>query len=313
MRIQRSPYFERHLYRSHLNSKGAIVCTVSIYSLIILIGILFFDDISISSPNYLMGTVAVPHIKNAARMVRKEKSQLADEKNAFENFIKNVVALEPAEQASLTSSASSTQALCSLKRSSTSRSIEEYSLHTVREAYRETVMDVPHYQKEYDESIERNMRTELGPEIAQAVTDDGPLFQQLLDELVKQSREARRERSILLQSLERELDSITDSKRTIEGVQQKTRSIKSSLYPADVSQIVHGWNRLDPLEEQMTAHIRQRQSEIHSGWNSMPPHALQRYLYSSHLWTYPILIDALKTVEQINRVRDQVVQHLYRW
>jgi hypothetical protein len=261
-------------------------------------------------------SACVPHISEAIGVAREEQNRIKAEKDGFEHFMQRITTMEPATQRSTTSETtdpSISQMVHTSGMTYEVKSTNKSSLRAVREAYRETVMDVPHYEQDYGESLKQHIAMELGPELAQAITNNGKLLQQLRGELLQQSSRCRQERRILLQSINKELDSITDSKSIIRNNQNEIISVEDSLYPASISELVNRWTQLEKLEDDITSHLRQRQSKLHADRGEMSPHALQNYLYQSQPWTYPVLIDGLETFKRINRSRDQVVQHIYNW
>ncbi len=300
----------------HLFNICIAFLSLLIIILVTLAIIFLFGNVRIAGQYQIVISACVPHISEAIGVVREEQNRIKTEKNRFKRFMKQLTTMEPAPQRSTTSGttdSSLSQVTYTSDRSYEEESTNKSSLRAVRKAYRETVMDSLHYEQDYGESLEQHIAMELGPELAQSVTNKGDLFQQLQKELLQQSRRCCHERTVLLQSINKELDSITDSKRTIRNIQKEVISVEDSLYPASILELVDRWNQLETLENDITGHLRQRQSKLHAGWGGMPPHALQNYLYQSQPWTYPVLIDSLEAIKRTNRVRDQVVEHIYNW
>jgi hypothetical protein len=297
--------------RSTLETAAALSALSLAISAVLLVSPSFGIDRAVL--RYTVAFAFAPRVSEAIGIAREERDRIAAEKDAFERFVQRIAAMEPSDRNVTTTPDPSSPAVSLSKSSCKQKPADESSLQAVREVYRETVMDTPHYETDYAESIEQHMATELGPELTRAVTDEGKLLRQVREELLEQSRNAGRERTALLQTIEEEIDDITDGKRTVRTVHEGITSVEDSLYPSDVSGIVDGWTRLETLEDEMRALLRRRQSEIASGTGGMPPHALQRYLYQSRPWTYPILLDGLETVERIDEARDRVVKHIYDW
>ena len=99
-------------------------------------------------------------IDAARRALQRERRQLRDEREALKAFGKRVAEIDTA------SPAAGHQRFPLAGAGST-------GLQSVREAYADTVMDVPHYELAYDESLPEHMAGELGEELAAAVTGEG--------------------------------------------------------------------------------------------------------------------------------------------
>jgi hypothetical protein len=65
----------------------------------------------------------------------------------------------------------------------------------IRTSYRETVMVVPHYNDEYDESLAANLNAEFGPDLATPIIENERVTPQLRNGLLTASRHAHESRA----------------------------------------------------------------------------------------------------------------------
>lgn len=92
------------------------------------------------------------------------------------------------------------------------------SLKHIRELYRETVMEVPHFEQDYGESSETNIETAFRPEIAASVVNGDLLTPQLQAALFQSAQQAKRKRSRFLQTLEQERENLITAKRSFHQI-----------------------------------------------------------------------------------------------
>ena len=81
-------------------------------------------------------------------------------------------------------------------------------LVAIRDAYAETVMSVPHYEAEYDDTYESSLAAEFGPDLAVALTRESTLSDRSKSALLSETDEAIAEREGLLDALDSESESI---------------------------------------------------------------------------------------------------------
>lgn len=164
----------------------------------------------------------------------------------------------------------------------------------IREAYRDTVMSVDHYDAEYGESLEENVLAEFGPDLAQLVRPGGgrSFSDAHRRTLTGRAEQAARERESFLDVLERERESLRSARRAIREI---VESLDDTLIP--------GWYRRE-FESRVDRIATERQSTIQgrSSLSRFEPHSLCEYLYRDEPWTYPVLTS-------VARLRDSVGVH----
>jgi hypothetical protein len=156
------------------------------------------------SPTAGSGEAAL--LERASTVLAEERRRTADERDAFADFRRRVRGVEP------TSTPSASGSPAGSPGGVAPRTLADRSagggLAAVRDAYRETVMDVPHFEAEYDESYPESVAEEFGPDLAAAlVTGDrfDPVCKRTLLDGVEESH-SRRE--TLLNGLDAERESL---------------------------------------------------------------------------------------------------------
>lgn len=164
----------------------------------------------------------------------------------------------------------------------------EDEMERLREAYRETVMSVPHYDRVYSESLERNLRAEFGPDIATCVREGGqtaftPPFKRALLAAIERNV-ADRDR--FLDVLGREIDSLARAQTVLSDVVERL----STTDPAD-AKCDGSADRLRELSGRIDSVAADRQRIVHDRVSTgrADGHALCEYLYDETSWTYPVL------------------------
>jgi hypothetical protein len=94
----------------------------------------------------------------------------------------------------------------------------ETGLRRVREAYESTLMSVPHYVDEYDDTYVESLAGEFSPDIASALTDGAAFNGRCKRTLLSAVETSRSARDSLLDVVERERESVLDAKSDLEGL-----------------------------------------------------------------------------------------------
>jgi type II secretory pathway pseudopilin PulG len=147
---------------------------------------------------------AAQQVREARSELSQERSRTATEREAFAQFARRVTGVEPSTstyQLASTDGAVSATAVAMPPPS-------DGRLEAVREAYRQTVMSMRHYDEEYGEPMARHLREEFGEEVATAVADGDQLTPELKAVLVERAREAARDRERLIHRLDHEADAL---------------------------------------------------------------------------------------------------------
>ena len=102
-------------------------------------------------------------------------------------------------------------------------------LVAVRDAYLATVMSVPHYPEEYDDTYERSVAEEFSPEIAYALTRTNSFHEQYKRSLLSAVETAVREREAFLDALESETESVERAASRLEPIRSEIEAIDDEL------------------------------------------------------------------------------------
>lgn len=186
----------------------------------------------------------------------------------------------------------------------------------LREAYEGSVMSVPHFSEDYDETIDENMAAEFGDEIAHAALNGqefGPHVKRSLLQGAVDARERRRHFLTLLEaesaSLNRHADRLADVKRRVDRA--------SEPLCADLSfdELTANRECLADCEDAIEGVVEHRQSDRTEGKNAVlrlnKDLDLQEYLYQPMEVTYPVLAEAARLLSQIaiatRRIEDELI------
>ena len=216
----------------------------------------------------LRGHVLDPLI-DAQAVVQREATEIDTECEAFDQLAQRVATIEavpdlqPEPQAHTLRVESQVQAADQLQ-----------------EAYRETIMNIPHYEDVYGESLETNVAAELPPEVA-------VLFQEPADQITPDQKSriqaaatnARASRETLAANLADEHESLASAYDELDAV---------------ITQLdgphVPDWYTAQ-FEATLTDSIQTRQEILDDRphRSRSDGHDLCHYLYADQGWTYPVL------------------------
>jgi hypothetical protein len=248
-----------------------------------------------------LGLVATfRYMAEARSLVAEERERTATERDAFTQFERKVSGIEATKSIPVNGSA------VAIAAGTADRQLEQ-----VQSAYRETVMSVPHYETEYDESIEVNMTAELGEEVAAAVFDGTRFTQQLKRGLISQSNEARRRRSELLTTLDREEQRLTEASEELSEIESTLEAeTPESIHDCSFPELSDRWDRLGSIENRC-----QNLLEEHSTTRGKPPEEqpeFREFVYHSLPTEYPVLSDGTRLLDRIMECRRTVMRALTR-
>jgi hypothetical protein len=248
-----------------------------------------------------LGLVAVlTYIPEARSEVAEEHERVSTERNAFTAFQRKVSGIEATRSAPTGKGAVAVGS-----------GLEDSGFDRIKDAYRETVMSVPHYEDEYNEPIEANMTAELGDEMAAAVFGGRRYTQPIKDGLVSQCNEARHGREELLAVLEREQRRLTSADEELcEIVSELEMEMPDLEAEHTFSELSDRWTRLGDVESRCRGFL-----EEHSESRGSAPHnrpEFQEYVYQSLPTDHPVLSDGTRVFDRITECRQAVLRALTR-
>ena len=245
-----------------------------------------------------------PRIEQALAVVQKEIDCIEAELMAFRRFRTRLVSIEPTGQSAATvdTSAGGMSAL------GTRQSKPDTSLRAVREAYQETIMAVPHFEAEYDDSLEANMSMEFGAELGTQIATGTRLTPRLHEALLTASEGARDERETLLPVLERERESLQSVRNTLDDCERRGSALGANARrTTDSVRLDSIDNQLAEIEIDCESAAATRQQLLHgrsaAALSGIGGTSLVRYLYGDCLVTCPALADIVACLDTIRRHR----------
>lgn len=152
---------------------------------------------------------------------------------------------------------------------------------TIRTAYEETVLDIPHYDDVYDESLRENVVAEYGRDLVELFRSSSSVSFTAYhkDALIIATKRRVREREEYLQTLRTEAESLTE-----------LRSEVTEILDNFDTNVIPSWER-QQFHTQIESIISARQSQLDTQPRlaHIDGHNLCEYLYSEESWTYPVL------------------------
>ena len=235
-----------------------------------------------------------------------EHERTAAERDAFAQFTDQIAALDTsADTAAMHSQTAAAQTL--LQPDSQS----DTNLTDARTAYQETVMSVPHYVEEYDESLREHLTAEFSPEIATALTTGDQFLPPFQEQLVTESRQACESRATFVSALEDEASALraADERLTDLGSEFSDLLAAHSLEAWSSEELLASRQQVRAGERKCEKLVADRQSTLHGQRIPAVQHIdleFTTYLYQSLSVTYPVLADITNLAETLRLTRSQI-------
>ena len=240
------------------------------------------------------------YLYSARETVDREIKEVEAERRAFLAFAKRIEGM-PVEQ---------TQGAVA-----TPQSIQTFDgggppVHQVADAFEETVMALPHYERTYGDDVLAQMATELDPELV-ASLQRGSLSETAKQGVFHHAKEAATKRSDLLVTLESEREALDDAEGDLEGVLSELRSMNQQpLGQIPYGQLGAYHDRLESLRGHVETLIADRQERIQDHKRQLrlghDAVTLQEYLYNGDGPTYPVLEAETRLERLIGRAQQRV-------
>jgi hypothetical protein len=244
-------------------------------------------------------------LSDAIELVQTERARTRTERDAFDAFLNRVNEIPPTqEQPPLPPQ----QPVVGIP------TAESSPFHQVRQAYEATVMDAPHYDEEYGDTVAASLAAEFGPDLATHLLS-GQVFTPLCKEqLLQAARHCRRERDHFLSTLEREYDALTTTQTTLNDIAIYLDQLTATL-PSDrqLGELIETYTWLDSAEQECEEVLEERQQQRvrgHAAVNTPRTTVsdLQTYLYISLPVTYPVLAETTELIATLRRTRRQLTR-----
>ncbi|QHS17095.1 hypothetical protein GWK26_08035 [haloarchaeon 3A1-DGR] len=206
---------------------------------------------------------AFAYIADARSHVREERRRVVDERDAFEEFTDRLHRVTPRESGTAAEPAGHGAVRLAGFPPDSSDPPDD-GLRRMREAYRETVMAVPHYTEEYDDSFPTSVAEELGEDVAMAIGTEDRLSPALRTTLLDRGRSAADARERLLSAVDAELSALESSSARLERIERTRNSLDAHLAEGrsepSFDALVDVWRSLDDLEGACEEVVSDRQA-----------------------------------------------------
>lgn len=245
--------------------------------------------------------MATDPLDGAAReAVRTERRRVVDEREAFETFRRRVGNIAPGS-----APAAGRRVLVGASAST--------SADAVRDAYRATVMSVPHYDEEYDDCLDASLGAEFGPDVTAAL--DSGFDARTKRALVTATESAREDRVRFVAALDTEADSLADARVAAEAVLDEVESLAAEARDATDYGTLDALrarlkvveSRCDETAAERQAHLRERHDDLGLP-DDFPDFG--HYLYADCAGPYPVLAAFADLGDLVRRTRRRVERRL---
>lgn len=179
-------------------------------------------------------------------------------------------------------------------------------LPDVVDAYRRTVMDVSHYDDEYDDSLVEHMAAEFGDDVALAVQNGAILSPQLKRTLQASALQAKQRRERLLAALDAEQESLSSCKRTLAEVDETLSDVNPDP-DRPRADLIADWQSVQATRDRTVSLLESRQADIHEQRHVVGqaggPTTLYEYVYGDLSSSYPVLSVGMAVVDETRSLR----------
>ena len=240
-------------------------------------------------------------IDEARAALRVERRRAVDEREAFRTFRSRIESVSteaaptggPSATAGFSGGAGPASGSGAAVDASGTAAPPGSGLAAVRDAYAETVMSVPHYEEEYDDTYERSVAAEFGPELAYALTRSAGYHPEYEPALLDAVDAAIEERDSLVERIGVEADSLDRAGSRLAAVRREIASLDAAVPDGGFGALDACRARAGVLVEDCdrTAARRQRVIAEHERNLRLGDDVvdLPTYLYQSTTARYPVL------------------------
>lgn len=254
----------------------------------------------------LVVALAFAYVEDARECCRRERRQVAAERDALAAFARRIADMDPAP---MTDGGVTRDVRVPRKHGN------DGDLAAVERAYRETVMAVPHYEEEYGDSYLESLSEEFGSDAAVAVRTADRLTPALKRALIERSRSARSARAGLADAVAAEEEAVEEAAERLEGVDRERGVLVSHLESdrAGFDACADVWNRLGDLESACDEGVADRQSDLRDPPMHDGSASFYGYLYAPiESTSYPVLAEWTRLADRIRDDRKRVERRLSR-
>lgn len=246
-------------------------------------------------------TCVYPRIDAAVTVVESEIEATRVEVDAFRDFRARLKRIKPES----TIGSQSGGALA------TAASVSGTSPGSIRDAYRETVMAMPHYERDYGESLIENVTAEFGVAVRELLRGETPISWMHFGVIETATGQSLEEREEFLRALEGERDSLRRVSERLETIEQELLDLqragpgggRNEESPVDTSRAA----KLNQLAGECQKLSTNRQQKLHhrvvSGVSGIGDESLVQFLYDDTEHRFPALVEIADVLSRIESLR----------
>lgn len=241
-----------------------------------------------------------PIFDRLGRTVTVERRKLVDEREAYERFASKLEGIGPAQP----------DGRAPLRMDVRPRS----GLERAIAAYRDTVMAVPHYTDDYDESLRVHLGEEFGTELAVGLTEGNSLSPPLKASLSHAAEEAANRRDVLIDTIDRELERLQHFREPLEDMHDQLTTLGGREPDLDTFDSLHAArDRLIGLRKTCEELVAERQSHLRALTRATPADIedFGRYLYGREGPIHPVITHLTAVLgiieEMLSRIERQLM------
>ncbi|AEN05019.1 hypothetical protein Halar_1270 [halophilic archaeon DL31] len=251
----------------------------------------------------------VSNVRGAVAALQRESAAVTAEREALGRFADRLEAVPTVQLQAPTAHGAGVSV------ASTPSQPPTKGMAAVEEAYRETMMDLPHYEEDYGEPFAEHFAGEFGGEVAGAVLTNDRLTPQVKNVLLSEIREGRRQRSVYVDALEREEDRLREANSLLQGVHEQTTAVDGKrLRRLPFDQLRGRIETLDDQRERLAVALEDRQHRLHKGvtigWDRRDSESVYQYFYRDLDATYPVLADGTELLGKLRDVESRLITAL---
>ncbi|MFW5956286.1 MAG: DUF7260 family protein [Halorhabdus sp.] len=242
-----------------------------------------------------------PTIETAIQCVDEEMDLLETEQTAFRRFRARLAAIPPQQSTGrqLPTPGHDTAAV---------RHPDSKPLTEVKTAYRETVMAVPHYDREYGDTLRESLAAEFGAELARYLSESQTLGPLAYSALLEESERAKTDRETLRTQIQTERRSLLEMNESLNDLESELHELSNRISAAGTSKtLARIDNRLAALEQQCLDLVNRRQTTIHDRRGQrlagIEGTSLAQYLYQDMETVTPVLFEATRCLRTLQNQR----------
>ncbi|ELY45065.1 DUF7260 family protein [Natronorubrum sulfidifaciens] len=245
-------------------------------------------------------------LESATATLEREHTQLSDERRAFKRFRARVVGLETAPQPTAVESHAAGPQV-SVRTCSTTP--QPSGLESISNAYRETVVAVPHYDEVYAEPCHEHMAGELGAALAAAIEQESQFHASVKQSVLMATEHAVDARTQLIDAIEDERTELEAAGRTLDTLHADLESLRAQpLAQLEFNALRLTRARLEALRVRCDEFVAARQETI---WRRRQltiaeSGLFERYCYGGCEWSYPVLAAFAAYGERLERTLSRV-------